>query len=98
MMYMAAKHIKQLCRVRLLGKEVRVKGIEVPAKGSRVRAKARGVQVKGTGIDEMAFWRFRGCNVGMAFGGMWIGGKLYQYIYHEVSGNEYETLTYGYVQ
>jgi hypothetical protein len=69
-MYMGAKHIKQLCRARRLGRGVRARGIEVPVKRSGVRAKGIGVQVKKTGFDGMGFWRFQNCNIGI---GAWDG-------------------------
>jgi hypothetical protein len=78
MMYLAAKHISPLCRVRPRDKGVRARGTEVPVKASEAQVKGTGVLAKETGIDEMRFWRFRDCSIGQWHGwNMSIEKELY---------------------
>jgi hypothetical protein len=48
---MEDKHTSQLCRVKLLDREVQAREAEVPVKGSGVQAKGTEVLVKVIGID-----------------------------------------------
>jgi hypothetical protein len=93
MMYMEAKHIKQLCRARRLDRGVRARGIEVPVKRSGVRAKGVGVQVKERGFDGIGFWRSQNCNIGMGHGSEHLDWEeTVPITRHELGGNEYERL------
>ena len=92
MMYLAAKHISPLCRVRPPDKGVRARGIEVPVKASEAQVKGTGVLAKGTGIDEMGFWRFRDCSIGQEHGwDMAIGKTCTNTSW--IGDNEYEIFT-----